>query len=99
MSSNDSTSQDTLFGRMAVEQSLCSEDEFKKCEAQLRKLADSNPTNMPTLMVKQGFITVSQAKRLRAAIKESKAAAGQIPGYKGRRRRCGVFGECFCTYR
>lgn len=82
MSANDTTSQDTLFGRMAVEQNLCSEVEFKKCDSQLRELAASNPTSMPNLMVKQGFITVSQAKRLRSMIKESKAAAGQIPGYK-----------------
>ena len=79
---NDSTSQDTLFGRMAVEQNLCSEEEYKKCDVLLRKLADSNPTNMPTLMVKHGIITKNQAKRVRELIKESKAAAGQIPGYK-----------------
>jgi serine/threonine protein kinase len=81
-SANDATSQDTLFGRMAVEQSLCTEDEFKKCDVHLRKVADSAPSNMPTLMVKHGFITKNQAKRVRAMIKESKAAAGQIPGYK-----------------
>lgn len=79
---NDSTSQDTLFGKMAVEQNLCTEDEYKKCDALLRKLAGKNPTNMPTIMVKQGFITKNQAVRVREMIKESKNAAGQIPGYK-----------------
>jgi serine/threonine protein kinase len=67
---------------MAVEQSLCSEDELKKCDIQIRKLADSKPTNMPSIMVRNGFITKTQAKRLRSMIKESKTAAGQIPGYK-----------------
>lgn len=67
---------------MAVEQNLCSEDEYKKCDTLLRKLADSNPTNMPTVMVKHGFITKNQARRVREMIKESKTAAGQIPGYK-----------------
>ena len=31
---------------------------------------------------KHGFITKNQAKRVRERIKESKSAAGQIPGYK-----------------
>lgn len=67
---------------MAVEQNLCSEEEFKKCGAHLRKVAATNPTNMPALMVKHGFITKNQARRVREMIKESKSAAGQIPGYK-----------------
>jgi len=68
---------------MAVEQILCSEDEYQLCEKELRARAQQeNPTTMPSLLVKHGFITKSQAKRLRSTIKESKAAAGQIPGYK-----------------
>ena len=82
MSANDSTNQDTLFGRMAVEQNFCTEEEFKHCLKKLKEYAATNPTSMPHILIKQGCITKNQAKRLLTAIKESKAAAGQIPGYK-----------------
>lgn len=82
MSSKDSTSHDTIFGRMAVEQNLCTDSELKKCEQERNARMDTDPCTLTHVMVKYGVITKNQAKRLRETIKESKAAAGQIPGYK-----------------
>ena len=71
-----------MFGRMAVEQNLCTESELKKCKREQKTSQASDPATLSHVMVKYGVITKNQAKRLKEMIKESKAAAGQIPGYK-----------------
>jgi len=76
------TSYDTLFGRMAVEQGLCTNDELRLSFTELQKRLQVKPTMLRDVMVELGYITDNQAERLRSTIKESKAVAHQIPGYK-----------------
>ena len=76
------TNYDTLFGKMAIEQGLCTDEELRHSLTQLKNRRETNPVILQDLMIELGFITISQAKRLKTSIKESKAAAHQIPGYK-----------------
>jgi serine/threonine-protein kinase len=76
------TNYDTVFGKMAIEQGLCTDDELKQSLEELQSRSTSNPAILKDLMVELGYITESQAERLGTGIKESKAAAHQIPGYK-----------------
>jgi len=81
MTTNE-TSYDTLFGKMAVEQSLCTDGELRRSLEELESRRKVNPVMLRDLMVDLGYITQSQAERLKKSIKESKVAAHQIPGYK-----------------
>jgi len=76
------TSYDTLFGRMAVDQGLCTDDELRRAIQEYKERRKTDPLMLQDLMVQLGYITTSQAERLQTSIKESKAAATQIPGYK-----------------
>jgi len=49
---------------------------------ELESRSKVNPAILKDLMVELGYITETQAERLKTGIKESKAAAHQIPGYK-----------------
>lgn len=82
MASNDTTSFDTLLGRMALDQRLCTEEEVRRCKEELQKVAAENPTTLEQLLVKKHYITPGQLERLKTNIKESRDTAGQIPGYK-----------------
>ncbi len=76
------TNYDTVFGRMALDQGLCTSDELHHCLEQLQSRQKANPTSLKQLMLEFGFITNTQATRLKNVIKESKSAAHQIPGYQ-----------------
>jgi serine/threonine-protein kinase len=76
------TSYDTLFGRMAVDQGLCTDDELRRAIQEYKERRKVDPLMLQDLMVQLGYITANQAERLKTSIKESKAAATQIPGYK-----------------
>lgn len=76
------TSYDTIFGKMAVEQGLCTDGELRRSLEELKSRRRVNPIMLKDLMMDLGYITQSQAERLKKSIKESKAAAHQIPGYK-----------------
>lgn len=76
------TSQDTLFGRTALEQKLCTDDELQHCRDELKNRMASNPTTLEEILVEYGYVTKTQADRLLSGIEESKDAASQIPGYK-----------------
>ena len=86
MSSNDTrgdtTSQDTLFGRMALEQRLCTESELQRCQDEQKSRAAEDPATLEELMLEYGFVTETQAERLEASIEESREAHRRIPGYK-----------------
>jgi serine/threonine-protein kinase len=81
MTTNE-TSYDTLFGKMAVEQGLCTDGELRRLLEELQSRRKVNPVMLRDLMVDLGYITQNQAERLKKNIKESKVAAYQIPGYK-----------------
>lgn len=82
MGTNDTTSYDTLLGRMALDQRLCTDEEVRQCKEDLQKMAADNPTTLDQLLVNRQYITPSQLERLKANINESRNTAGQIPGYK-----------------
>ncbi|MBN1456657.1 MAG: serine/threonine protein kinase [Sedimentisphaerales bacterium] len=80
MSRNDSTSQDTMFGRIVIEQRLCTDEELKQCIKELKNR--TAPATLEDLMLEYGYITLTQADRVKNTLRESKTAANQIPGYK-----------------
>jgi eukaryotic-like serine/threonine-protein kinase len=81
-STNDTTSFDTMFGRMAVDQRLCTEDELQRCQEEAKQRQASEPVSIEYLLIEHQFITKNQAHRLRSSIRDSKDTASQIPGYK-----------------
>ena len=76
------TSYDTIFGKMAVELGLCTDDELRHSLEELQERRKENPIILKDLMVEMGYLTERQAERLKASLKETKAAVHQIPGYK-----------------
>jgi len=76
------TSYDSLFGKLAVEQGLCTDEELRRSIQELKERRKVDPLMLQDLMVELGYVTPSQAERLKTSIKESKVAAQQIPGYK-----------------
>ena len=82
MSIINETNYDTIFGKIAVEQGLCTNAELRRAVEELKSRHKVNPIMLRDLMIDLGYLTPTQADRLRAGIKESKAVAHQIPGYK-----------------
>ena len=76
------TNYDTIFGRMVVEQGLCTELELEHCRKKLKNRPADQPTTLRELLIDEGYITASQAKRAKESTKVSKDVAEQIPGYK-----------------
>jgi serine/threonine protein kinase len=76
------TDYDTIFGKMAVEQGLCTDEELRRSLEELKSRRKVNPITLNELMIQLGYVTGTQAERLKTNIKESKTAAYQIPGYK-----------------
>jgi len=79
---SNETSYDTVFGKIAVEQGLCTDEELHHSLEELEARRKVNPIILKDLMIDLGYITGTQAERLKTSIKESKAAAHQIPGYR-----------------
>jgi len=76
------TNYDTIFGKMVVEQGLCTDEELRRSLEELKSRRKINPITLNELMIQLGYVTSTQADRLKTNIKESKTAAYQIPGYK-----------------
>ena len=57
------TSYDTIFGKMAIVQGLCTDDELRHSVEELKLRSASNPIVLKDLMVELGFITKNQAER------------------------------------
>ncbi|HIJ51955.1 MAG TPA: serine/threonine protein kinase [Planctomycetes bacterium] len=76
------TSYDTVFGKMAVEQGLCTDEELRASLDELKSRRKVNPVMLRDIMVDLDYITDNQAQRLKASLKEHKDAAHRIPGYK-----------------
>jgi len=82
LAAGDTTSYDTIVGRMVVEQRLCTEEEVRRCLEELKERASSRPATLEQLLLEKQFLTPSQAARLQSMIRESKDVSSQIPGYK-----------------
>ena len=67
---------------MAVEHGLCTDEELRESLSELNTRRKINPVILKDLMIELGYVTSSQAERLKDDIKDSKAAAKKIPGYK-----------------
>jgi serine/threonine-protein kinase len=76
------TSNDTLFARMVLDQSFCTEDELKKCRQEYKKRLKDNPTTLEQILLEYGFVTKSQIDRVKNSITEAHSTSHQIPGYK-----------------
>lgn len=76
------TNYDTVFGRIVVEQGLCTDEELRRSLKELQTRRRIKPAILKDLMVELDVITASQAERLKTSLKESKAAVKKIPGYK-----------------
>jgi serine/threonine protein kinase len=84
------TNYDSIFGKIAVEQGFCTEEELAFCRKQFKGRAEDSPTSLEQLLLSNRFITSSQAKRIkeftkdstREGTREGKDVAEQIPGYK-----------------
>jgi len=76
------TNYDTVFGKMAVEQGLCTDEELRRSLEELKSRRQINPIMLKDLMIDLGYVTQTQAERLKASLKETKAVPHQIPGYK-----------------
>lgn len=76
------TNYDTIFGKMAIEQGLCTDEELRKSLKELSTRRKISPIILKDLMIELGFITKNQADRLKSSISDSKDAAHHIPGYK-----------------
>ena len=72
------TSYDTVFGKMAVEQGLCTDDELRHSLKELQERRKVNPVMLRDIMVDLGYITEAQSERLKVILKEQKAAAHRI---------------------
>ena len=71
MAENEMTSYDTLFGRMALEQKLCTEEELKSCRKELKNLSsESRPDTLENLMVKK-VLLVDDEKEFTNFLKSS----------------------------
>jgi len=76
------TNYDTVFGKMAVDQGLCTDEELRQSMIELQERRKVNPVMLQELLIELGHITASQAERLKKNLKENKGVAHQIPGYK-----------------
>jgi serine/threonine-protein kinase len=76
------TNYDTVFGKMVIQQGLCTDKELRRSFEELESRRKTNPVILKDLMVELGYITQTQGERLKISIKENKAAAHRIPGYK-----------------
>jgi serine/threonine protein kinase len=76
------TNYDTVFGKMAVEHGLCTDEELRHSLTELEARKAISPVILKDLMIELGFVTTTQAERLKEDIKESKVTVKKIPGYK-----------------
>ncbi len=82
MAGNEQTSNDTLFGRIAIDQKLCTEDEVRAAQEERKRRAAERPAPLEQVLLEKQFITPTQADRLKLVIRDSRDSSSQIPGYK-----------------
>ncbi len=76
------TSYDSILGKLAIEQGLCTEEELQRSLKELQARRQIHPVMLADIMIDLGYVTPAQLERLRARIKETKALPEQIPGYQ-----------------
>ena len=74
--------QDTIIGRLVIEQGLATRDEVQDCLAQQADLAkEQNNRSLADLLVENGHLTRRQVERIRP-LAEEQGVYQQIPGYQ-----------------
>ncbi len=74
--------QDTLLGKVVIEQGFCTRDELNDCVALQTELErQNNQRSLADILVANGYVTQTQINRARAAAEEQRGMA-QIPGYQ-----------------
>ena len=76
------TSYDSILGKLALEQGLCTEEELQHSFKELQARRQIHPVMLADIMIDLGYVTPAQLDRLKARIKETKAVPEQIPGYQ-----------------
>ena len=66
------TNYDTIFGRMVVEQGLCTNAELRRSLEELQSRRKINPLILKDLMVDLGYITSTQAERLKTSKRKAR---------------------------
>jgi eukaryotic-like serine/threonine-protein kinase len=72
---------DTEVGKVVVDLGLASKSEVDFCREQLKQSSDPSGRSLADLLIENSFITVNQAKRIRAQMEEQRKNSGQLPGY------------------
>ena len=76
------TNLDSLMGRMAVTEKLCTPDEVKECIDQVKERAQKElPLSLAEALVDKGYVTNSQLDRLQNKVQEARPSH-RIPGYQ-----------------
>lgn len=82
MATSTATRQDTMLGRIVVEQGLCTRQELDDClalQSQLQR--DSNERSLAAILVSNGYVTPNQIARVKDML-EDQGGVQQIPGYQ-----------------
>ncbi|HVS71904.1 MAG TPA: serine/threonine-protein kinase [Phycisphaerae bacterium] len=82
MTLSPANKQDTIVGRLVVEQGFATKEEVQDCLAMQSELSkEQNQRSLADLLVSNGFATKGQMERLRS-VAEEQGAYQQIPGYQ-----------------
>jgi eukaryotic-like serine/threonine-protein kinase len=82
MAHSEPSKQDTILGRVVVEQGLCTREEVDDCLAMQSELAkEQNARSLTDLLIQNGCLTQSQIDRIRPQVEEA-GNYQQIPGYQ-----------------
>lgn len=84
MSDSSKANQDSIVGRLVVEQGLCTPEDVDRCLKLRREQSsksDPNQRSLASILLTKGLVTKRQLERLRPKIEESKTSQ-QIPGYQ-----------------
>jgi serine/threonine-protein kinase len=74
------TDLDSEIGRLVVDMGLATKSEIEFCREQQKQSSDPNQRSLADLLIEHNFITVNQAKRIRAGLEDRRSA--QLPGYQ-----------------
>lgn len=73
---------DTLLGKMVVDQGLCTREELDEClSLQQQKEKENNAKSLADILVSSGYVTRSQLERIRPQVEDAQNITQQIPGY------------------
>jgi serine/threonine protein kinase len=82
MNEQKETNVDSLLAKLVVEKHLCTEGELQECTDVMQNLArQGKPASLSDALVKQGYVTNNQIKRIKSTIEEARPSH-RIPGYQ-----------------